>query len=117
MIKKFIFKLILKFFDSEIKDFYINEKLSEYKIRLADRQIMESVADLYEFPEFRIFVKLQANKKNYLGRSLLNLKYVNEKEAAIKHAFIKGEAYNISHTLHTLKYINKLYHRKRGLKK
>ena len=111
--KKFIFKILSKFFRQQIIDCFIEEELPTYKIDMKDDKLMQSIVELTTSLEYRTFVKLQSNKKNSLGKKSLSLKYANEREAALKHSFLMGEAYNISHTLQMLKFIKVKYQSKK----
>lgn len=112
--KQFLFKLILKIFGEQIIDSFIEEQMPIYKISKTDTATLEKLADLYIMEEFRLFIKLQCNKKNYLAQKALTLKFKNSNSAALKLAFLKGQAYDLSHTLRTIKYFNKLYQKTRS---
>jgi len=81
---------------------------------LKNSDAMEKLAELYTLPEFKLYMRIQGNKKNFLGKKALVLKYSNEKQAAYGLSFLKGQAYEIQNSLQFVKHINRLYQKKRS---
>lgn len=114
--KKFLFKILCRFFQDQIIDTFIEERLPLYNIDRNDTKILEQLADLYESPGFKLFVSILSNKKNYLARKALNLKYTTLEQAGIQLTHLKGQSFDIAHILKTMKFFNKVY-KKRSTKK
>jgi len=112
--KKLLFKILIKFFRKQIEDMYIERQLPQYKVDLKNSDAMEKLAELYTLPEFKLYMRIQGNKKNFLGKKALVLKYSNEKQAAYGLSFLKGQAYEIQNSLQFVKHINRLYQKKRS---
>lgn len=112
--KKLLFKFILWMFEDRLIDYFLEEQMPIYKMDKDNTATLEKLADLYIMDEFRLFMKLQSNKRNFLAQKALTLKYKNSDSAAIQLAFLKGQAYDVVHTLRTIKYFNKLYQKKRS---
>ena len=107
---KQLFKIIIKLFQKQIEDLYIQEQLLSYTIDFKDKNTMEKLAELYTLPEFKLYIKLQSNKKNNLGKKALEC--ARKRDAAKQLAFLSGEAYNISASLHLMRYINRMYQKR-----
>lgn len=112
--KNFLFKLILKIFGDQIIDYFIEQQMPMYKMDKTDIATLEKLADLYVMPEFKLFIQMQSNKRNFLAQKALTLKFKNDSSVATKLAFLKGQAYDIAHAIKTIKYFNKLYQKTRS---
>lgn len=107
------YKFLSKLFSGKIEDAYIKEQFPIYKLDIKnDRAKLEILAELFEAPAFKLYMRVIGNKKNFLGRKALMTKYKDEKEVAYKLSFIKGEAYNISNEINLMRYIHKIYIKK-----
>lgn len=123
--KQFIFKILTKFFEKELREqveeWYLDEQLPTYKITRDDMNTMEKLSDLWRSPEFKIWLSMQANRKNYLGRRALNVNYKDESEGIIRNSHLQGQAYNISLERTFLKHIHNKFQKdnknKKGRKK
>lgn len=125
--KKFIFKIIIKIFKKEIRkqieEWYLDEQFPSYRVTIKDTKVMEKISDLWKSPEFKVWLKMQANKKNHLARKSLNINYKDESEGIIQNSYLQGQAYNISLERAFLKHIHNKFQKenkkeyKKGRKK
>jgi len=115
--KKLLFKILRKFFDKqlqeEVENWYVEKQFKVYKIK-DDEKVREKMADLWRMPEFKLWLMLQSNRKNYLGRRALTHRYKTPTEAAIKNAHLQGQAFNISLERAFIKRMNDLYKRNKS---
>jgi hypothetical protein len=118
--KDFIFKILTKYFGKQLRqqveEWYLEEQLPTYKITLKDINTLEKLSDLWKSPEFKIWLGMQANRKNHLGRAALAIKYQNESDGVIKNSYLQGQAFNISLERTFLKHIHSKFQTKKTKK-
>jgi len=118
--KNLIFRILTKYFGKQLRqqveEWYLDEQLPTYKITLRDTQILEKLSDLWKSPEFKIWLGMQANRKNYLGRASLIIKYQNESEGIVKNSYLQGQAFNISLERNFLKHIHNRFQKNKDKK-
>lgn len=118
--KQFIFNILTKYFGKElrqqIEDWYLSKEFPTYKVKNDDGNVQEKLTELWYSPEFKIWLKMLSNKRNYLGRKLLAMKHSTKDESAIEAARTQGQAFEISDQFAFLKYVRRLFQAKKNKK-
>ena len=114
--KKFAFKFLTKNFSKELRqqveDWYLSQEFPNYKINNKDEDVKSKLTELWYDPEFKMWLKMLSNKRNYLKTKLMNAKHTTKDEDIIESARIQGRALEISDQFAFLKYIRRLFQSK-----
>jgi len=93
----------------EVENWYIAEDLETYKVSSDDTNLQEKMADLWKDPAFKLYLNMKSNKKAFLGKKILANRPTTKQEDALKNAFIRGQALEISRDRAFMKFMNKIY--------
>lgn len=108
--KNYLFNFLLKFFNDEIENYFIEEGMKEFKFSKKEKSsILEKLSDLYLYPEYKLYSKIISNRARHLAIQGMKLKYSTDKEYSIEHSFLRGRVFEDAYLVKLIKYSNKRY--------
>jgi len=66
-------EFLLKKFNKEIREYYIKQELPMFGVSRKDKRVRESLSELYQSEDYKIFIRLICNYKNRLGSKLMKV--------------------------------------------
>lgn len=60
-------------FNKEIREYYIKQELPTFGINKKDKRVRESLSELYQSEDYKIFIRLICNYKSRLGSKLMKV--------------------------------------------
>ena len=111
--KKFIFKIVSKYFKEQIEESFIEEEIKDFKIEKKNALVFEKLSDLYHYPEYRVFAKMISNRAKAIAFQAAKGGEYTE----AKYSRISGQIYCTALILKTVKFANKQHQiREKGIK-